>query len=85
MSTAEKLLGKLISKPIPRDFLWTDLVTLLRKLGYQEISGNGSRRKFIHLDTKKIIAMHEPHPDKNLRVYQVGLVVDSLKEAGLIK
>ena len=85
MATADKLLGKLTSKPTPRDFPWSDLVTLLRKLGYQEISGNGSRLKFIHTDTRHIINLHEPHPDKNLRVYQVGLVVDSLKEVGLIK
>jgi predicted RNA binding protein YcfA (HicA-like mRNA interferase family) len=85
MSKTQKLLAILASKPVPRDFLWSDFVTLMRHLGYQEHSGAGSRRKFIHSSTKQVISLHEPHPGKELKVYQVKEVVEALKSAGLLQ
>jgi hypothetical protein len=85
MASIEKLLEKLNSRPTPRNFPWDDLVTLLRKLGYRELSGGGSRRKFIHQETQHTISLHEPHPGRDLKAYQVRLVIESLKEVGLAK
>ena len=83
MSNTQKLLAKLASKPVPRDFLWSDFVTLMRRLGYQEVSGSGSRRKFIHSSTKHVISLHEPHPGKSLKTYQINEVVTALTNAGI--
>lgn len=86
MATAEKLLEKLTANPTLRNFPWDDLVTLLRRLGYQVISSSGgSRRKFIHQETKHTISLHEPHPGRDLKAYQVRLVIESLREVGLAK
>ena len=80
MSSAEKLLEKLTAKPTPRNFSWDDLVTLLGRLGYQEIKGSGSRRKFVHSATKHSVMLHKPHPGNNLKIYQVNQVIDSINE-----
>lgn len=85
MSSTEKLLEKLTAKPTPRNFPWDDLVTLLGRLGYQEIMGGGSRRKFIHAVTKHSIHLHKPHPGNNLKAYQVNQVIDSLINEGLYR
>jgi predicted RNA binding protein YcfA (HicA-like mRNA interferase family) len=84
MSKAEKLLAELVGKPTPRDFLWGDFVTLMKQLGYQELSGSGSRKKFINPDTKHVISLHKPHPGKHLKVYQVKTTITALDEAGLL-
>lgn len=84
MSVTKKLLDKLTTEPPPRNFHWDDLVSLLRRLGYQEITGSGSRRKFIHSGTNHILILHEPHPHHDLKIYQVRIVVDALKRNGLV-
>ncbi|WP_442945978.1 type II toxin-antitoxin system HicA family toxin [Ohtaekwangia sp.] len=42
---------------------------MLEHLGYSEITGSGSRRKFIHKNNKHIIHFHEPHPKPILKVH----------------
>lgn len=44
MSKNEKLLAKLLNEHMA--FTWPELVTLLRRLGYTQIEGAGSRVKF---------------------------------------
>ena len=44
MSKNEKLLAKLLNEQMT--FTWPELVTLLRRLGYTQIEGAGSRVKF---------------------------------------
>ena len=85
MSSTEKLLEKLTAKPTPRNFSWDNLVTLLVRLGYQEIQGSGSRRKFFRSVTKHSIHLHKPHPGNNLKTYQVNQVIDSLINEGLYR
>lgn len=85
MGTTEKLLEKLTATPTPRNFPWDDLVTLLRRLGYRELTGGGSRRKFIHTDTNHIINLHQPHPGNNLKPYQVEQVIEKLQDRGVIQ
>lgn len=81
MSRQEKLLERLQSKP--KDFSWAELGTLLRRLGYREVKGKGSRRKFVH-DSAPAIILHAPHPSTTLKRYALELVIDKLKEGGLI-
>ncbi len=81
MSTIEKLIARFTAKP--KDFSWAELVRLLRYFGYEEITGSGSRRKFIH-DERQPIILHEPHPRKILKKYQIGQIYETLKEEQLI-
>lgn len=83
MSQQEKLLAKLTARPEPRDFKWSELVKLLNGYGFKEIKGKGSRRKFYHSETNTLINIHEPHPRKTLKPYQVKNIVTKLKEIGI--
>jgi len=82
VSQREKLLQRL--KNNPKDFAWDELETLLGALGYVQETGSGSRRKFYNEETKAVISLHEPHPRKTLKVYQVNEILSHLKERGVI-
>ena len=82
MSRFEKVLLRLKSKP--RDLTWKEIQTILSHLGYEEVKGSGSRRKFVHLETKISINLHEPHPKPVLKMYAIDLVINHLKEEGLL-
>lgn len=82
MSRQEKLLKRLLSRP--KDFLWSEAATLLKSYGYEVFNGSGSRRKFIHPETKQVISFDEPHPKKQLKSYILDLIIAGLKEGGFI-
>jgi len=85
MSKHEKLLLRLLS--IPSDFTWEELITLLTKLGYEELKKGktgGSRRKLA--DKKNnIIMLHKPHPGNIVKKYAIRQVIEHLHEKGHIK
>lgn len=86
VSIAEKRLDRLLSKP--RDFSYDELKRLLGRFGYREVKKgktSGSRVAFIHGETKHIIRLHRPHPHPNLKQYQLNLIIEALKEQGLIE
>jgi HicA toxin of bacterial toxin-antitoxin, len=85
VSKQEKLLIKLLMRT--KDFRWEELIRLLNHFGYQLVSSGktgGSRRKFIHPHKKIIISLHEPHPRKELKMYQLDQIIEVLREEGLI-
>jgi len=85
MSQKEKLIIRLLSKP--RDFRYSELVSLLGSLGYQEVKTgrtSGSRIAFCHAKTRHIIRLHRPHPGDILKIYQLEMTIDVLKMEGLI-
>ena len=82
MGRKEKLLGRLISKP--RDFSWHELQSLMRHLGYTELAGHGSRRKFINAKTRRIVSLHKRHPDDTLLEYQVKDILVFLEQEGAL-
>lgn len=45
-----------------------------------ETKGSGSRRKFVHRETKVTISLHEPHPANILKAYQIRDVLLHLKQ-----
>lgn len=66
-------------------FPYKDLVRLLGGLGYEEQStGGGSRRRFMHVKTKHVIRLHEPHPGTEVLEYMVKQIRTVLIEQGLI-
>ncbi len=83
MSKTEKLLKRLLSKP--KDFTWSEAVTLLNHFGFEVIPGAGSRRKFKHSKTKSLIILHEPHPGTILKTYTVQEIIKTLTEGGFLK
>ena len=82
MSKFEKALERLKSNP--RDFTWRELQSIMLHFGYEEVRGGGSRRKFVQSKTKITISLHEPHPRPILKLYAVELIIDHLKEEGLL-
>ncbi|WP_286937783.1 MULTISPECIES: type II toxin-antitoxin system HicA family toxin [unclassified Pseudoalteromonas] len=82
MGKQEKLRNRLLSKP--KDFTWSEMNSLLSNLGFELLKGSGSRRKFVHNETKTIIIIHEPHPDNILKRYIIEQVTTKLVEMELI-
>jgi hypothetical protein len=82
MGQHEKLLERLRSRP--KDFRWEQLKTLLSGFGYKEEKGRGSRRRFFNPSTGVSISLHQPHPQNELKSYQVKDVLDHLRQEGLL-
>ncbi len=85
MSKLNKLKQRFLNKP--KDFSFSELVTLLAGLGYvKDNSGktSGSRVAFINHENKHIIRIHKPHPGNILKAYQIDLIIDELKNKGEI-
>lgn len=82
MSKFNKALARLKSRP--KDFTWAELRKIMAHFGYQEIRGGGSRRKFINSKTNVSVSLHEPHPQPEIKMYAVDIVIEHLKEEGLI-
>lgn len=86
MSKLEKLLQKISSKP--KTFKYSELRTLLLGLGYDKLNTgktSGSRVAFYNEKTKHIFRLHRPHPGNELKKYQINLIIEELKEQGIIK
>lgn len=80
MGRKDKLKARLFSRP--KDFTWSELQSLLNYYSFEMINGKGSRRKFVHTTTKILINLHEPHPEKVLKLYAVDQVIEKLIELG---
>ncbi len=80
MTKRNKSLNRLFSKP--KDFRWAELCTLLKRLGYEQIQGDGSRVKFFHREKDSLIILHSPHPEKVIKSYAIKDVIENLKGAG---
>ncbi len=79
MSKIEKLIARV--RASPTDFTWDELAKLLKHYGFDEISKGktaGSRRAFVHPETKQIIRLHKPHPDSILKQYQLKEILELL-------
>lgn len=83
MSQHKKSLNRLLDKP--KDFEWSELVSLLGHFGFEMFKGDGSRRRFIHKATKQLIILHEPHPEKIIKKCYIKDIINALTEGGFIK
>ncbi len=81
MSKKEKLIQKLL---LAKTFKFSELVTLLKMLGYTELQGDGSRIKFDNGKPEDLINLHKPHPGNEMKVYVVKQVKKKLQNGGLI-
>lgn len=83
MSKHQKTREKMGRVPTPTDVRWDDLVGLLTSLGFSEMQGSGSRRKFFHEQTKALIILHEPHPQPIVKAPYVRYVMQCLNDHNL--
>ncbi|NLT48233.1 MAG: type II toxin-antitoxin system HicA family toxin [Clostridiales bacterium] len=86
MSKKDKLILRLLSKP--SDFDFDEARSLLTKLGYREDSRgktSGSRVAFINDETGHIIRFHRPHPQNQLKYYQIEQLIEELRKQGAIR
>lgn len=84
MSQKSKLIKRFLEKP--KDFTWNELTRLLQSFGYEIVKQGktgGSRRRFVHSEYN-FITLHEPHPIKVLKRYQLEQVINCLQEEGLL-
>lgn len=80
MSREEQLLNRFCSKPI--DFSWDELIQLLNRYNFSEVSkgkSSRSRRAFVNQSTQQIIRIHQPHPAKILEQYQIREIREVLE------
>jgi hypothetical protein len=69
----------IFTEPIKRNILWDDDVTLIKALGGTITEGNGSRVRF---DLNNVaFNIHSPHPQKELKLYQVKAIRELLISA----
>lgn len=84
MTKIDKLRQRFLTKP--KDFTWDELRVLLNGLGYVEYNAgktSGSRVRFIHKNYSDIM-LHKPHPNPELKSYQVKQILDQLKKEGVL-
>ena len=84
MSKHQKALDRLRAKPPPSDIKWNELKAVLKHLGYEMLKNSGSRRKFVHTETKALIICHEPHPSPDVDKGCIADVVAYLQANGFI-
>ncbi len=85
MTKKDKLINRFLAKQ--GNFTFSELKTLLAYLGYTEVKTGktaGSRIAFKN-SSGDIIRMHKPHPNHELKKYQVDYLVEHIKKRGLIK
>ncbi|NJM74444.1 MAG: type II toxin-antitoxin system HicA family toxin [Acaryochloridaceae cyanobacterium RU_4_10] len=76
-----KTLGAIFTEPILRNIVWDDVVSLIKGLGGTVLQGDGSRVRF---DLNGVsLNIHSPHPQKELKRYQVKAVCGFLLNAGI--
>jgi hypothetical protein len=76
-----KTYDAIFAEPIRRNILWNDVVALIKSLGGIVTQGDGSRVRF---DLNGIsLNIHSPHPQKELKKYQVKAVREFLNKAGV--
>ena len=84
MGQKEKLIQRLKSKP--KDFTYDEAEALLKNLGYilsNKGRTSGSRVMFESEEHGDIL-LHKPHPQKELKAYQIKQLIDILEQEELI-
>ena len=59
----------IFATPIKRNIVWNEVVSLVEAMGGNVVQGNGSRVRFSMNGIS--LNIHSPHPQKELKRYQV--------------
>lgn len=85
MGRNTKLLERLLARP--KDFTYDELKKLLSAVDCEEDNKgrtSGSRVAFVHKETGTILRLHKPHPNNELKSYQINLVIEFFQNLGVI-
>ena len=83
MGKKQKLIDRLKSRP--RDFEYGEAESLLRSLGFEKSNkGKTSGSRVAFYNGLARIELHKPHPQKELKPYQVSDLLTDLKNGGFI-
>ena len=84
MGKKDKLIKRLKTKP--KDFTFDEAETLLNYLDYEHSDkGKTSGSRVCFKSSKHApIMLYKPHPQKELKSYQIKDLIDKLEEEGLI-
>lgn len=83
MSRQQKRIAKLCAIPIPKDFTWDDLVSVMRSVGFKEYCDGGSHYTFEHLGGF-VFGASKTHPSGILKPYQIKAAKEALRTVGAI-
>ena len=76
-----KIYDSLFAEPIRRNIVWDDVVSMIESIGGVVTQGNGSRVRF---DLNNLsLNIHSPHPQKELKRYQIKAIREFLIKAGV--
>jgi hypothetical protein len=76
-----KTYDAIFAEPIRRNIVWNDVVVLVKAIGGTVTRGDGSRVRFELNDIS--VNIHSPHPQKELKRYQVKAIREFLINAGV--
>jgi hypothetical protein len=70
----------IFSTPTPKSLPWSDVESLFKALGCGVFEGDGSKVTFSR--NGESVSFHRPHPQKEIRAYQVRIAREFLKKIG---
>jgi hypothetical protein len=74
-------LGMIFQAPVPTSLEWREIEALFLALGAKTVEGRGSRVRF---ELSGVVAtFHRPHPEKEVKPYQVRDARRFLEQAGI--
>ncbi len=76
-----KTYDDILAEPIRRNIVWNDVVALVKAIGGNVTQGDGSRVRFELNDIS--LNIHSPHPQKELKRYQVKAIREFLINTGV--
>ena len=76
-----KTYDAIFSEPIRRNIVWNDVVALIKAIGGTATQGDGLRVRFDLNDIS--LNIHSPHPQKELKKYQIKAIREFLINAGV--
>ena len=84
MGKKDKLIKRLKSKP--KDFTFEEAESLLKYLNYERSDKGKTSGSRVCFKSEKYtpIMLHKPHPQKELKEYQIKDLIEKLETEGLI-
>ena len=83
MSKLQKMIDRI--KRQPRDYTFDEVCTLLKTLGFViDNKGKSSGSRIMLVKEGMCIYIHRPHPQKELKRYQIKQILEVLDREGLI-
>jgi hypothetical protein len=79
----QKTLSRIIAKPTRADITWDEIQSFFRAIGAEVHKSEGSKVQIVL--NLKVLRLHTPHPQKDLKKYAVEAIRDFLINSEVIK